>query len=73
MEFTKMESRALMRRNPSITRAHICNWRHGRTSISLKYLPDVAAVKGISVGVLVTMLLEEQQQRTVGAAKVDAG
>ena len=59
MKFTDTEKRWLLE-NEEIQRQHIFNWEGGG-GISMKYLPLVAKVKGMSVEALIQQLLEEEK------------
>ena len=66
MKFTDTEKRWLLD-TEEITRQHIFNWEGGG-GISMKYLPLVAKVKGISVEALISQLIEEDTNNKAASA-----
>jgi hypothetical protein len=65
MDFNETEKRWLADMCEDITRQHIFNWEKGG-GISLKYLPMVAKVKGITVDELVRQLNEDESHTKEG-------
>jgi hypothetical protein len=61
MKFTKTERRWL--KEYGIQRQHIYNWQRGG-GISMKYLPLIAKVKGISADALLRELSKEEKDGT---------
>jgi hypothetical protein len=66
MKFTDTEKRWLLD-TEEVTRQHIFNWEGGG-GISMKYLPLVAKVKGISVEALIAQLIEEDTSSKAASA-----
>lgn len=66
MKFTDTEKRWLLD-TEEVTRQHIFNWEGGG-GISMKYLPLVAKVKGISVETLIAQLIEEDTSGKAASA-----
>ena len=66
MKFTDTEKRWLLD-TEEVTRQHIFNWEGGG-GISMKYLPLVAKVKGISVEALIERLLDEEKNGSKAAS-----
>jgi hypothetical protein len=66
MKFTDTEKRWLLE-NEEIQRQHIFNWEQGG-GISMKYLPAVAKVKGISVEALIAQLIQEDTNGKAASA-----
>ena len=66
MKFTDTEKGWLLE-SPDITRQHIFNWEQGG-GISMKFLPQVAKVKRISIDVLIAQLIEEEKNGKAPAA-----
>jgi len=59
MKFTDTEKRWLLE-NEEVQRQHVFNWENGG-GISMKYLPLVAKVKGITVDALIAILMDEEK------------
>jgi hypothetical protein len=60
MKFSDTEKRWLLE-DPDITRQHIYNWEHGG-GISMRFLPSVAKVRGITTDELIAQLLQEAKE-----------
>ena len=65
MKFTDTEKRWLLE-NEEVQRQHVFNWENGG-GISMKYLPLVAKVKGITVDALITILMDEEKTSKASA------